>query len=54
MADSEQALQDEMVFGPSTSFGVDKPIAPLRTGGEGGELPSSEYSLYFKMTLVSR
>jgi len=24
MADSEQALHDEMVFGPSTSFGVDK------------------------------
>ena len=53
MTNSEQALQDWVGESPaSTSFGVDTAVVPALTADEGGETPSSEYSLYFKRTLV--
>ena len=52
MDSSEQVLQDKRVICRAQEFGVDTPIAPPRTGDEGGETPFSEYSLHFKMALV--
>ena len=53
MANAEQTLQDWDGESPaSTSFGVDTTVVPALTADEGGETPSSEYSLYFKRTLV--
>ena len=55
MDSSEQALQDKMaICRAPQEFGVDTPIAPPRTGDEGGETPFREYSLHFKMALVLR
>ena len=53
MDSSEQVLQDKIaICRASQEFGVDTPIAPPRTGDEGGETPFSEDSLHFKMALV--
>jgi len=49
VANSEQVLQDKMaIIRESRAVGVDTPITPQLTGDEGGETPSSEYSLHFK------
>ena len=53
MADSEQAFQDDTaIYRALAVVGVDTPIAPPLTGDEGGQTPSSEYFLHFKVVLV--
>lgn len=56
MANSEQDLKDEVGESPASTsfgaFGVDTAALPGLTGDERGETPFSEYSMYFKMTLV--
>ena len=54
MAHSAQTFQDEVGESPAStsSFGVDKAIAPALIGDESGEASYSEYSLYFKRNLV--
>ena len=53
MADPGPVLQDEMTISlVSRAFGVDTPITPPQTSDDGGETPSGEYSLDFKMAVV--
>ena len=53
MDDSEQALQDDTgITRASTAFEVDRSVTSPWIGDEGGQTPSSEYFLHFKVALV--
>ena len=59
MTDYEQVLQvKNRHTSNASSFGVNTPTAPPlagdETSDEGGETPSSEYSLHFKIILMPR
>ena len=55
MADSGKAFQDDTaIYRALAAVGVDTPIASPLTGDEGGQTPSSEYLLHFKVVLVPR
>ena len=53
MADSGQAFQgDTAIYRALAGVRIDTPIAAPMTGDEGGQTPSSEYFLHFKVASV--